>query len=322
MKVSLLGTNLSMVLGKNNKKLVLVILGVLVCLNAFAWFVVYDLNSHRFLEVVFFDVGQGDAIFIETPKRQQILLDGGPSPIILEKLAKEMPFYDRTIDLIILSHPEKDHSFGLLEVLKRYKIKNILWTGVVRDTPEWKEWKNLIVKEGAEIKIVKAGQKIILQEEPLILFNVLYPFENLEGQEFKNSNDTSILASLVFGESYFLFTGDISKKVESEIIIKDINLGADILKIAHHGSKTSSSQEFLEKVSSDIAVIQVGENNYGHPHPEVLEILEKNAIKILRTDLDGDIKIFSDGENLKVKTKNEKQQGKIKNRKIKIVFTF
>ena len=111
------------------QNIVSLILGGLICLNIISWIAVYDLSRARFLEVIFFDVGQGDAGFIETPQRHQILIDGGPGSVILEKLGKSMPFYDRTIDLIILTHPELDHLSGLNEVLKKYKVENILWTG-------------------------------------------------------------------------------------------------------------------------------------------------------------------------------------------------
>ncbi|MBZ9577735.1 MBL fold metallo-hydrolase [Patescibacteria group bacterium] len=275
------------------KKLVWVVLGILVCLNVVAWIVVWDLSQPRFLEVVFFDVGQGDAIFVETPDRHQVLIDGGPDLTVLEKLAKEMPFYDRSIDLIILTHPEHDHFFGLLEVLKRYEVKNILWTGIIRDTAEWEEWEKLIRKEGADIIIAEADQKIDLSEN--IYLSILYPFENLEGQEFKNSNDTSIVAELVFNNVSFLFTGDISKKIEKQLIVD-----SDILKVAHHGSKTSSCLEFLEAVSPEVAVISVGENNWNHPHPEVLANLNQFGIQVLITKELGDIKIVSDGNNFKI----------------------
>ncbi len=279
-----------------NKKLVWVILTGLFCLNLIAWVVVWDLSRPQVLEVVFFDVGQGDSIFIETPQGHQILIDGGPGLAVLEKLAEEMPFYDRTIDLIILTHPEHDHYFGLFEVLKRYEVENILWTGVVRDTAEYQEWINLIEKEGANLLIAEAGQKIILQEDPLIFMEILHPFENLKGQEFKNSNDTSIVASLIFEDVSFLFTGDITKKIEKQLIVD-----SDILKIAHHGSKTSTSLEFLEIVSPELAVISVGENSYGHPHQEVLSNLEEFNIEILITKELGDIKIISNGDNFKIK---------------------
>lgn len=272
-------------------------------LNIFAWLAVCDLSQGHYLEINFFNVGQGDAIFIETPARQQILIDGGPDPSILTKLSREMPFFDRTIDLVILTHPEKDHIAGLFEVLKRYKIKTILWTGVVRDTDEWQEWVNLIRKEKADIKIAQKGERILLKKEnPEIFIDILNPQENLKDKESKNtSNDTSIVASLKVGGNSILFTGDIGKPTEKKLAEENIN--ADILKIAHHGSKYSSSDEFLEKVSPTAAVISVGKNNYGHPTEEVLAKLNNFGIKLLRTDYDGDIKFISDGKNLKLMTK-------------------
>lgn len=216
------------------------------------------------------------------------------------KLAREMPFWDNTIDLIILTHPERDHMAGLLEVLKRYKVENILWTGVVRDTEEFKEWKKAIEEEKANIKIAKAGQKIIALPDELYI-ETLYPFENLSGQELKNSNNTSIVSRMVFGGNSFLFAGDIEKSVEKKLTEGENVLGSDVLKVSHHGSKTSSSKELIERVLPQIAVISAGRNNsYGHPHQEVLDILETYGIRVLRTDQHGDIKIISDGKNINV----------------------
>jgi len=308
---------------KNTRNFVLGVLTILFCLNILAWVAVFDLNRPQFLEVIFFDVGQGDAIFIETPQRHQILIDGGPTSVILEKLGAEMPFWDKSIDLIILTHPERDHMVGLIEVLKKYKIEQILWTGVLRDTSEFKEWEKLIKEEKAEIKIAQAGQKVIVSrtEGPSrrpggrragCSLDILYPFESLEGKESKNSNNTSIISRLNFNEDSFLFTGDAYKSVEKELIreyscsnsCKFASLDSDVLKVGHHGSKTSTSEEFLEKVLPEIAVIQVGQNKYGHPHPEVLEKLEKFDIKVLRTDKEGDIKIISDGIRYKYEVSN------------------
>jgi competence protein ComEC len=292
-------------MGKGNEKFALFILGFLFLANFFAWIVVFDLKSHKFLEVNFFDVGQGDAIFIETPTRHQILIDGGPSPKIIEKLAREIQFWDRSIDLIILTHPEKDHITGLLEVLKRYKVENILWTGIVRDIPEYREWLNLIEKEKANVKIAKAGQKISCKNCQWKI-EVFYPFESLEGKEFEDSNNTSIVSKLIFGNSSFLFTGDIYKDVEENLALTPFDLNSNVLKVAHHGSKTSSSEKFLEKVLPEVAVISVGENKYGHPNKETLKILEKYGIRVLRTDREGDIKVFSDGNALKIKNQISK----------------
>jgi competence protein ComEC len=294
-------------MGKGNEKIVLFILGFLFLANFFSWIIVFDLKSHKFLEANFFDVGQGDAIFVETPTRHQILIDGGPSSKIIEKLAREIPFWDRSIDLIILTHPEKDHITGLLEVLKRYKVENILWTGIVRDIPEYKEWLNLIGKEKANIKIAKAGQKIFCKNCQWEI-EVFYPFESLEGEEFEDSNNTSIVNKLIFGNSSFLFTGDIYKDVEESLALTPFDLNSKILKVAHHGSKTSSSQKFLEKVLPEVAIISVGENKYGHPNKETLEILEKYGIRVLRTDREGDIKVFSDGKVIKFQFSNSNFQ--------------
>lgn len=311
---------------KNTRKFVFTVLGILFFLNILTWIAVFELAKPKFLEVNFFNVGQGDAIFIETPQRHQILIDGGPNSTILEKLSKEMPFWDRTIDLIILTHPDKDHLAGLIEVLKRYKVENILWTGVLKDSAEFKEWQKLIKKEGVsstaflffkvpqtKITIAQSGQKIKWQgANSFSYIEILYPFKNLEGKNVKNINNTSIISRLVFGETSFLFTGDAYKSVEKELIqkyscldlCKSVSINSDVLKVGHQGSRTSTSEKFLTEVSPKIAVISVGkENRYGHPHSEVLKILEKYGIKILRTDLDGDIKIFSDGKSLKIKNK-------------------
>ena len=286
---------------KKDKKWNLGILIALICFNILAWIAVYDFSQLPFLKVIFFAVGQGDAGFIETPQRHQILIDGGPGSVILEKLGKSMPFYDRTIDLIILTHPEFDHLSGFNEVLKKYKVSKILWTGIVRDTAEYKEWKKLIEEEKAEIFIAKAGQKILWESETNNYMEVLYPFENLEGKVFEDSNNTSIISKLVFGKNSFLFTGDAYKNVEGELINKKAEIDSDVLKVSHHGSKTSSSEEFIKSVSPQIAVISAGiGNKYGHPHQEVLELLEKYDIKVSRTDKDGDIKIISDGKNYEV----------------------
>ena len=280
---------------EKSKKAVLAILGVLILADVFILCAVFDLNRPNHLEVVFFNVGQGDGAFIETPNRQQVLIDGGPDSSILKKLAKEMPFYDRTLDLVILSHPEKDHLAGLLEVLKRYKVRNILWTGVVRETAEYREWERLIKEEGADITIARAGQRIFLQERPDIFIDILYPSQNLEGETMKDSNDSSVVARLSFGSDSFLFPGDASSKVEDKL--NEQGLKSTVLKISHHGSKTSTSESFLKEVSPKTAVISVGENNYGHPALEVLARLQKFGINVLITKINGDIKIISAGNN-------------------------
>jgi len=282
-----------------NRKIVLMVLSGLFLLDVFLAVLACDLNKKSgLIEVNFFDVGQGDSALIEITG-YQILIDGGPDQSVLEKLSRGMSFWDRDIDLVVLSHPESDHLAGLLEVLKRYKVENILWTGVVRDTAVFREWEELIGKEGANIKTVQAGQRINLSGK--VYIEILSPFEDLSGREFKDSNDTSIVARLVFGETSFLFTGDIDKSVEKDITDKNPDLTVGVIKVAHHGSKTSTSGEFVGRVSPEYAVISVGgDNKYGHPTQEVLDILSKYGIMIFRTDEVGDIKIISNGEKYAV----------------------
>ena len=283
------------------KSSVFIILATLFGFNVLAWLAVYDLSRPLGLEVIFFDVGQGDAIFIETPQRHQVLIDGGPDSVILEKLGKEMPFWDRTIDLVILTHPSADHLNGLLIILERYKVNQILWTGIKVDTFIYRRWLELIDKENADVFIAQAGQQIKLGRG--IFLNILNPVENLEGQKIKGGravNNTSIVARLVHNQNSFLFTADIERQAEKELIRREVYLDSDVLKVAHQGSKTSSSEEFLVAVSPEIAVISVGEENpYGHPHPQTLENLK--GIKVFRTDLDGDIKIISNGIDYRIK---------------------
>jgi len=273
-------------------------LWILVWANFLAWSIVFEASKPPLLKIVFFDVGQGDAIFVETPQSHQILIDGGPDSKILEKLDQQMPFYDRSLDLVILTHPELDHMGGLIEVLKKYKVDYVLWTGILRNTREYQEWQRVLKKTKAKIKIARAGQRIIASNT---IFEILHPFESLAGKECKNSNNTSIVTKLSFGNNAFLFTGDISRSEEKKLVEQKSNLDADVLKVAHHGSKTSTCEEFLENVLPEIAVIQVGkDNHYGHPHQEVLERLKKYKIEILRTDELGDIEMISDRLHVKL----------------------
>jgi len=253
--------------------------------------------AHQYpLQVSFFDVGQGDSIFIETPQKHQVLIDGGPSYTrVLEGLSKEMPFWDKEIDLIILSHPESDHMTGLLSVLENYQVDNILWTGIEKEGEKFETWKRMISEEGANIYYANRGDEIIMND---VVLEIISPEESLKGKEFKESNNTAVVAKLLYGDSSFLFTGDISSKIEK--LLSDIDI--DVLKVAHHGSKYSTSSDFLEKVTPLIAVIQVGKNSYGHPTEEVLTRLLNSGIKVLRNDTNGSIKIVSDGINYKIIT--------------------
>ncbi len=253
------------------------------------------------LEIDFFDVGQGDSILIKTPEHQRILVDGGPDNKVVTKLGENLPFYDKNIDLVILTHPHADHLTGLIEVLKRYKVKKVLSTGVLHTTSEYIKWLEEIKKQKIPMDIARAGQKINLGEK--IKLEILSPADDLTGKKADSLNNTSIVFRLDFGETSFFFTGDAENEEEKQLIKSD-NLAANVLKVAHHGSKYSTSQNFLEKVKPEIAVISVGKKNtFGHPSELTLERLTKAGVKILRTDKNGDIKIISDGTKIEVKNK-------------------
>jgi len=282
------------------KKYLLIFAGFLFLLDIFLWAEVFDLNKSQNLTVNFLDVGQGDSIFIETPQHHQILIDGGANSSALQKMSSFMPFFDRTIDLVILTHPEKDHMQGLIDILQRYKADYILWTGVKKQDPEYYAWMDILTKQknmGAKIIIAEYGQRITAGN---VFIDTLHPFESLENKELKEtSNDAGVVARLIFGKNSFLFTGDMSGNLEKEFVREDINVDSNVLKVAHHGSKYSTSEEFLQNVNPEIAVISVGaENSYGHPTPETLQRLEKFGIKIFRTDKDGTVEVSSDGENI------------------------
>lgn len=287
-----------MVLSEKNKIKILIALFVIAVV---VWvFVFIDVNQGEFLKLEFFDVGQGDAIFVETMDKKQVLIDGGPDLSVLEKIGRKMPFYDRYIDLIILSHPEADHLNGLIEVIKRYEVGGIIATGVIRNTDQYKEWVEVIKQKHIPVYIAKSKGEIDFGNN--IKLKILYPFENLVGKEISESNNTSIVAQLVYNNFETLFTGDIEKSVENKLIeiSPSGKLKSDILKVAHHGSKTSSSEEFLKIVQPIIAIISAGKDNkYGHPHQEILDRMA-NILSFV-TGKSGDIEILSNGKEFIVK---------------------
>jgi len=250
------------------------------------------------LQVDFLNVGQGDSTFIETPQGHQIMIDGGPSSAVLGKLAYLMPFFDKDLDLIVLTHPEKDHMQGLLEILKSYKADYILWNGVKKEGQDYQLWLATLEKQknmGAKIIIADSQEKIKAGTAEI---DILFPFESVENKEITSANNTCVVVKLIYGKKSFLFTGDIDMATERKIVKSGEDITSDVLKIAHHGSKYSSSPEILKSVSPFLAVISVGKNSYGHPTQEVLNKLENFGIKVKRTDIAGDIKLLCDGNKI------------------------
>jgi len=272
------------------------------------WAGVFSLPDNR-LHLVFCDVGQGDAILI-TYRQTQILVDGGPNNKVLGCLADNIPFWDRTLEMVILTHPEADHFSGLIDVIKRYNVKQFVVnsiipesTGLPSEAPPaggaklgfWKFYQ-VVLDEKVNIYSPQAGDQLKIGPIELL---VLWPKEKLGNQELwlGKLNETSIVLQLSFGNFDALLTGDIDFDVEKQVNLSRQRGEIEVLKIAHHGSKYSTGEEFLKKIKPQLAVISVGKNSFGHPTKEVIEKLRDLDIKILRTDQEGEIKIVSDGKN-------------------------
>jgi competence protein ComEC len=263
-------------------------------LAVLVWYAVFT-ESRSGLLVAFLDVGQGDAIFIQAENGNQVLLDGGPNKAVLRQLSKIMPFYDRSIDMIINSHPHADHLTGLVEVLKRYKINSAVEPGTDPNTPEYREFENLLSDKKILHFYGKRGMKINLDKN--LYLEVLLPNVDVKNLD---PHAGMLVAKLVYGNTSYLLMGDAEKPLENYLVsLEGSRLKADVLKIGHHGSSKSTSEGLLGFSSPEYAVISVGkDNSYGHPHKETLEILNRFGIKILRTDELGTIKIKSDGINI------------------------
>jgi len=233
------------------------------------------------LEITFLDVGQGDAILISQGSNQ-ILIDGGPSgQVLLEKLGKSIPFWDRKIEMVIATHPDQDHIQGLVSALGSYEVDFIMENSREADSQVYQNLKNTIEEKGIEKIDAEKGTKIKFENGAEL--EIIYAKKDGSA---KDNNSNSIVSKLIFGENSFLLTGDIPDSEENNL--NDIK--TKVLKVSHHGSKNSTTENFLEKVKAEKAIISAGKNNrYGHPAEEVLERLNNFNIEVLRTDEWGDI---------------------------------
>lgn len=241
------------------------------------------------VHIYFLDVGQGDSIFLKTPKNQNIIIDGGPDTKVLEELGKVMFFMDRTIDLMILTHPHSDHIRGLIEILKRYKVKNVMFTGISSDSADYHEFIKII--KDKNINIIFPDDEVDLYLGDQTFIDILYPFESLFGQNIENLNNSSIALKIIYKDHKILLTGDDEAPIESEILENGSDIHSDIFKAGHHGSRTANTSAFLKAVKPQKIGIQCGiGNSFGHPHFEILSRLSELGISdIKRNDLDGRI---------------------------------
>ncbi len=242
----------------------------------------------------FLDVGQGDAIFIQTPEGIQVLIDGGPKDVVMAKLKEVMPRGDTTIDMIVVTNPDSDHISGFSSVLDAYTVDSVLLAGT-RSTTE--TYKGLMKKiEATHVRQIGAYKDTQFVLGSGAVLSVLFPDQVVRGWE---RNDGSIVMRLSYKDTSIMLMGDASAETEKLIIsgTDPKNIASDILKLGHHGSRTSTSEEWLDVVAPTVAIVSAGENNsYGHPHPEVIERLAERGIEIKQTGLDGTISYISDGQ--------------------------
>lgn len=272
------------------------------------------------LTVKFYDVGQGDAILIEAGWQTQILVDGGPSSTrVVNYLSKDLPFWDRKIELLVLTHPHIDHAGGLLEVFRRYEVQKVLYIPLTSsnllygdadhadgnadfadqasESSVYAKFVNAVASEGAQNLFTGSGKSISVGGG--VELTVLWPSElKVKSEKLKigeNINNLSIVLHLKYGDFDLLLPGDAEKEVQAQILGSTPDV--EVLKVPHHGSSDAFLPEFWEKARSELAVIMVGKNNkYAHPNRPVLDYLENLEIPYFRTDLSGTITVESDGK--------------------------
>lgn len=263
--------------------------GVLVTTAAFAW---WPSESAR-LEVTVLDVGQGDAILIETPAGHDILIDGGPGPAVLRALSAELPWRDRSLDLVVLTHAQADHATGLIDVLDRYDVRRAASNGAPPDGAAAAKWSDAVADEGLAIETLYTGDAIDLGDG--VRLEVLWP---PAASAQPAANDASIVLRISWGDVSFLLTGDIAAETERELLASGVDLSATVLKVAHHGSAGSSSARFLDEVQPAVAVVSAGrDNRFGHPAPDAVERLRARTELYVTAD-DGTVRFITDGERL------------------------
>lgn len=273
------------------------IIAVLVASNIVVWSKV-SLGSSGNLRVYFLNVGQGDAILIESPAGGRVLIDGGPDRRVLSELGEVLPFGDRRIDVLVESHPDADHITGLVEVLRGYEVGAFIQSGVESSNEidnltdrilDEKDIKELVAKRGMTLDL---GSGAVLE--------ILFPHTDVSGWE---TNEATTVSKLTFGESTFLFTGDSTKRAEYLLLELDGgDLDVDVLQVGHHGSETSSGPLYIKTITPEYSVISSGKDNrYGHPHKITLDTLAKFGTKILNTAHVGRVEFVTNGETLELK---------------------
>lgn len=235
--------------------------------------------------VIFFDVGQGDASLVITRYKRTILIDGGPDAGILYKLGRYLPWWERKIDIMVLSHPHTDHLIGLNEVLERYQVGEIYATGVFYNSPAYEAFFQLAREKRIPLRFLPIDEEVFVDDDTRLRF--LFPTSSIRGVSIENINNSSIVIEIAVGETSLLFFGDAEKEVQEKLL--SLLLDSGIVKIPHHGSSDALHPEFWKSLSPQYAVISVGENRFGHPSRRTLRTLERIGAVVLTTQEEGDI---------------------------------
>ncbi len=270
-----------------------IIAALLLCANLFVWYAVYVERPTNKLTIAFLNIGQGDAIYIESPTHNQLLIDGGPPRKILSELGGVMHFYDRSINMILVTNPDQDHIGGFIDVLNNYDVGEVVEPGTHSDSATYKTLEEDISAEHAKDEMAKRGMVVHLGGGADL--HILFPDQDVSTWA---TNDGSIMAKLTYGSTSVMFTGDAPSKTEeyTTSLSPDI-MKSDLLKVGHHGSRTSASESFVIAVAPKYAIISAGvHNKYSHPHKETLELFQKLKIPVLGTYQMGRIVFTSDGK--------------------------
>lgn len=249
------------------------------------------------MRVSYLGVGQGDATLIETPGGSRFLIDVGFDGRVLDSLSKELSFFEKSIDGVFLTHSDLDHVGGIIDIVEYFNIGTIYISSIAEEVEIYDVMYSKL-EDYDEIVVRKIDGKntIVIDEEFNVVIDVIFPIENYP---FDNRNDKSLVMNMTYEDTSFMFTGDAGVEIEEYIISSGYNLDSDVLQVGHHGSNTSSSYNFIKATSPDYAVISSGkDNDYGHPHQEVVDRLDGEDIEILRTDELGNISFISDGRSI------------------------
>lgn len=278
-----------------------VIFDLLLVLGFSVWWNWPDGNLH----VVFCDVGQGDGIIV-WKGFTQLIVDGGPDDRMLDCVGRHFPFYDRAIDMVIVTHPESDHMNGITHVLQRYSLKYLFMNPVEKDTTTFAALKQVISQRKIVPRARFTGSKIKFDG---IEYSTVWPTRDWIDRhtvgrlsDGTNMNGFGIVGTLSYGNFDVLLTADVDIPFQPLQLATGQLRAVEVLKVPHHGSRTGMDPDWLDAIDPSVAVVSSGKNNsYGHPAPEALEMLNQRGIKILRTDEMGDVEIVSDGKRWWIK---------------------